>query len=143
MRISYSEDENFPGQFELWQANCERSLRGKHGQEELKELRAALLAMPDKRLIYGLLEADGEVCAIGAYARHKGLDLSKYDPEDATDEVGIEAGMPTLVAWKVVEMNDMELSHLSPEVRYERMLKWIESKIRGVNLEGGFVPVKR
>src|ERR1700761_17181 len=106
-RINYSEDEDFTGQFELWQANCRRSLRGKQGQEELRVLRDALLALPEKRLINGSLYEDGEVCAIGCYARAKGLELEKYNPEDATDEVGIEAGMPSLVAWKVVEMNDM------------------------------------
>jgi hypothetical protein len=131
-RISYSEDEDYPGQFELWQANCERSLRGREGQEELRVLRDALLALPDKRLAHEvLITEDGEdVCAVGAYARHKGLDLQKFDPEDETDAVGIEAGMPELVAWKVVEMNDHELhSRFTPEERYALMLKWVEGKL--------------
>jgi hypothetical protein len=130
-RISYSDEEDYPGQFELWQANCRRSIAGKQGQEELRELHAALIALPDKRLVHGeLVSEDGEeVCAIGAYARRKGLDLSKFDPEDASDEVGITAGMPALVAWKVVEMNDVELSHVTPEKRYERMLSWVEKQL--------------
>lgn len=129
-RISYSDEENYPGQFDLWQANCRRSLRGKQGQEELRVLRDALLALPDKRLIHGsLIDEEGEICAIGAYAKHKGLDLEKFDPEDSTDEVGIEAGMPSLVAWKVVEMNDMELSDLTPEQRYTKMLEWVDSQL--------------
>ena len=48
MRVSYSEEENYPGQFDLWQANCKRSRQGKKGQVALRELKAALLAMPDK-----------------------------------------------------------------------------------------------
>jgi hypothetical protein len=129
-RISYSDDEDYPGQFELWQANCIRSLRGKHGQEELRVLRAALLTLPDKRLIHGLLiDEEGGVCAVGAYAKHKGLDLQEFDPEDSTDDVGIEAGMPALVAWKVVEMNDMEFDHLTPEKRYTKMLEWVERQL--------------
>lgn len=130
MRINYSEDEDYPGQFELWQANCVRSLRGKHGQEELRQLRIALLALPDKRLIHGLLEDDeGGVCAVGAYGKHKGLDLSTFAVDSDTDEVGIAGGMPSLVAWKVVEMNDIELDHVTPEQRYSRMLAWIESQL--------------
>ena len=130
MRLSYSEDEDFAGQFFLWQANCERSLRGRQGQVELKELRAALLALPQKRLILGLLEDEqGDLCAIGAYAKRKGLDLSKYDVDSDTPDVGIEGGMPRLVAWKVVEMNDIEFDHLTPEKRYEQMLAWVESKL--------------
>lgn len=96
-RINYCDEEDYPGQFNLWHANCNRSLQGKRGQEELRQLRDALLALPDKRLIHGsLINADGEVCAIGAYARHKGLDLKKFDPENATNWVGIKAGMPDL-----------------------------------------------
>jgi hypothetical protein len=130
-RISYSEDEDYPGQFSLYQANCNRSIRGKMGQEELKELRAALLSLPDERLIHGSLQdEEGGVCAIGAYAKHKGLDLSKFDPEEATDEVGMAAGMPSLVAWKVVEVNDMELCGMTPEKRYTAMLSWVQSQIQ-------------
>jgi hypothetical protein len=137
VRLNYSEDEDYPGQFELWQANCERSLRGKQGQEELRELRTALLALPEKRLILGALEnADGDVCAIAAYGKHKGLNLAdfKADPEfsdedEDSDDVGIAGGMPRLVAWKVVAMNDIHLDRCTPEQRYERMLAWVESKI--------------
>lgn len=130
MRISYSEEEDYPGQFELWKANCERSIRGAAGQAELKQLRDALLALPEKRLISDSLDnEDGEVCAIAAYGKHKGLNLEEFHPESDSDEVGIAAGMPRLVAWKVVEMNDIEFSHLTPEQRYTRMLAWVESKL--------------
>ena len=70
------------------------------------------------------------MCAVGAYGRHKGLDLTKFDVDSETDEVGIEAGMPKLVAWKVVEMNDILFDRtFTPEQRYEGMLAWVESKI--------------
>jgi hypothetical protein len=51
--------------------NARRSLRGRKGQAVLREVRAALLAMPEKRLIAGDLLKDGEVCAIGAWARFR------------------------------------------------------------------------
>jgi hypothetical protein len=131
-RISYSDDEAYPGQFDLWHANCRRSLQGKEGQAELRELRAALLALPEKRLVRGVLvDGEGCVCAVGAYAKYKGLDLHTFDPEDHSDEVGIVAGMPKLVAWKVVEMNDFDFDHLTPERRYVKMLDWVESQITG------------
>ncbi len=135
MRINYCEEEDFPGANDLWQANCERSLRGKLGQQELRELRAALLELPRKRLIHGELEdGEGGVCAIAAYGKRKGLDLSRFDLDTDTDEVGIAGGMPRLVAWRVVEMNDMELDrHFTPEERYRRMLAWVESKLGAPN----------
>lgn len=130
-RISYTEDEDYPGQFALWDGNVKRSLQSKEGQAELLILHEALMALPKKRLIQGLLvDEEGEVCGIGAYARHKGLDLKEFDPEDETDEVGIYAGMPKLVAWKVVCKNDHDYSFLTPEQRYTRMLKWVEGQLK-------------
>ena len=152
MRINYSEEENWPGQFELWQANCWRSIYGKAGQYELRELETALLAMPEKRLIRGALtDEKGGVCAIACYAKHKGVDLSTFDPDDESDEVGIAGGMPRLVAWKVVELNDIllntvwEVAHgpippgyrvykggvrdMRPEERYEKVLGWVRAHL--------------
>jgi hypothetical protein len=155
-RINYSEDEERPGQFALWDANCRRSIRGKVGQRELRELEAALLALPEKRLIHGALINDDGVCAIACYAKHKGIDLSKFDPEYESDEVGIAAGMPRLVAWKVVALNDVELDYryvvmegptqkfgylgagggcgslrvpITAEERYERVLAWVREQL--------------
>lgn len=160
MRLNYADDEDRPGQFALWQANCDRSLRGKVGQRELRELEAALLALPEKRLIHGsLTDDDGGVCAIACYAKHKGVDLSKHDREYESDEVGIQAGMPRLVAWKVVALNDIELADYwvyaegptmplsvydrqrydnrgvwqrmtyTPEERYEKVLAWVRRQL--------------
>lgn len=132
-RISYNDEEDYPGQFGLWQANCIRSIQGKQGQEELRALRDALLALPEKRLIHGSLDdEDGGVCAIGAYAKHKGLDLKAFDAESETDKVGVAAGMPPLVAWRVVEINDMELDRkVTPAQRYTEMLAWVERQLNG------------
>ena len=158
-RINWSDDEERPGQFALWQANCRRSCRGKSGRRELGELEAALLALPEKRLIHGALEDEhGGVCAIAAYAKHKGVDLSKFDLEYASDEVGIAAGMPRLVAWKVVALNDIEIEDYyaycegpsrdpsnyspyydyrgiwtrfawTPEERYTKVLAWVREQL--------------
>lgn len=160
MRINYIDEEDRPGQFALWDANCRRSIKGRVGQRELRELEAALLALPEKRLIHGSLKDDeGGVCAIGCYAKHKGIDLSKFDPEDESDAVGVAAGMPRLVAWTVVALNDMtldtvwELAHgplqrweasymggiplirkMTPEERYEKVLAWVRAQLEADGL---------
>jgi hypothetical protein len=170
VRIGYSEDEDYPGQFELWQANCRRSLKGRAGQSALRELEAALVALPEKRLIaHKLVSADGEVCAIGALARYKGRDLvaetrsqlaeigiDHFDDEieggGEMEEIGMELGMPRLVAWKVVELNDIQLTgpdlvtcegpyrwpaekpktwvDITPESRYKRVLEWVRRQLQ-------------
>ncbi len=164
MRLNYADDEDFSGQFELWQANCQRSLRGRKGQSALRRLEAALVSMPEKALRKGKLVAhDGSVCAIGALARAEGKlpalepitgdwEDDDVDPTDewATDNLDI----PKLVAWKVVEQNDLQLDtvwerhygpvqrgygsyhggiafirDMTPEERYNAMLAWVRSQI--------------
>lgn len=156
MRIGYSEDEEFGGQFELWQANCRRSLVGKQGQAALRELEAALLALPDKRLIANrLVDGDGDVCALGALGRQRGQlptpdAITEGDWEDEGDddmeEYGVLLGIPRLVAWKIVEINDIQIDGhyvdaigpvkphgwrprvfipVTPEERYDQVLAWV------------------
>ena len=143
-RISYADDEEFGGQFELWQANCRRSLKGKRGQAALRELEAALVALPEKALIHGDVEYGGQVCAVGAAIKARGL-LDQV-ADDATDEVAVDLlGWPRLVAWKIVEMNDEQLCHVSEVERYDRMLayvrellaeQWIMAPRRSDNVDG-------
>jgi hypothetical protein len=151
-RLNYSEEEDWPGQFELFQANCDRALHGPKGQRALRELEAALLALPEKRLVSGeLVQPDGEVCAVGALMLHRaairGLSreaaiewYSKIDPY-ATDETATEYfGLPRLVAWKFVEQNDImcdqrfdketqRMIDITPEERYERVLSWVRAQL--------------
>lgn len=128
MRLNWSDDEDRPGQFALWNANCRRSLKSKAGQRSLREFEAALVAMPAKRLIHGRLVDGDDVCAVGAYARHKGLDLSRFGLKPEAVDVGIAAGMPRLVVWEVVALNDMHLN-LTPEDRYEKVLGWVRTQL--------------
>ena len=164
MRLNYSEDEDFPGQFNIWQANCRRSLQGKRGQAALKRLEAALLGMPTKRLIREAIsevnESAGrlEVCALGAVAMMEGHEQILYGDDEA-EEAGVAMGFPRLVAWKVVEQNDIQLDghyvyaegptmpygkwdrdhyeprgvwtwfDYTPEERYEAVLAWVRSQL--------------
>jgi hypothetical protein len=108
-------DESFPNQGELWAANAHRALKGKRGRKVLAELREALLALPEKRLIasamctvapdkrrseiandaygYGRQEFDdvvseqGEgVCAVGAFLWWRKVKAGA-DPAAAFDDL--------------------------------------------------------
>ena len=48
-------EEEFANQGLMWEANRTRHLRGRKGQAVLRELQAALLELPEKRLIAGRL----------------------------------------------------------------------------------------
>jgi hypothetical protein len=144
MRISYSDEEGFAGQFNLWQANCARSVAGRRGQNALRELEAALLALPAPRLIMKKLDDGVDCCAIGALVRQKRI-TPQADPDYEMELVGEECGLPRMVAWKVVELNDIELTSrwepwsaeygggqwvdYTPEERYEAVLRWVRGQL--------------
>lgn len=162
MRLNYTDDEDFPGQFGLWQGNCDRSLASKTGQAALRRLEAALLSMPDKRLIrQELQDGRGNVCALGALARTEGKlpDFYSEDNDTDPDEFGRTVlKFPRLVAWKVVEQNDVinedqygyaegpnlppryawqryeagnwMRREITPEERYRNVLGWVQSEIK-------------
>ena len=139
MRVDYSEEEQYPGHFYLWQANCRRSRQGKKGQASLRELEAALLAMPDKRIHRDVLvEPSGETCAIGELMVHRKVsdgitreqaiaECAVLDPGDTLYH-GVSVGLPRMVAWSVAVENDYE-RNVTPEKRYADMLAWVRGNL--------------
>lgn len=158
MRIRVSEEEDFQNQAFLWEANLERSLKGRKGQSALRELEAALLALPDKRLIANdTVSADGAVCAIAALAKHRGyqgdMALPKepdwnnpdddnspywddYDYETAVEnamvKIAADLEVPPMVAKAIIYENDNDnyRPDTTPERRYTRMLSWAQRQIQ-------------
>lgn len=134
MRLNYSDDEDYSGQFALWNANINRHLLGKKGQFWLTQLRDALLALPTKRLIArSLADDNGEVCAIGALVVAQGKatvdELSGLDEHEDSADYAKSLGVPYLTAWAVVAENDLSLDNCTPEQRYERMLTWVQARL--------------
>lgn len=81
-RLNYSDEEDYPGQFELFRNNMARSLAGKNGQQALRDLEWALLGLPEKRLIGHHLVKKDEVCANGAlveFRRSRRLNQSREE----------------------------------------------------------------
>lgn len=113
-----------------WRGAVESALRGKRGQAFLREMLAAMDALPEKRLIANELKiTDGEVCAIGAVARVRGTDVSEIDPEDH-ETVAARFGIAHAMACEIMYMNDEYWRTETPEARFARMRKWIEEQIR-------------
>lgn len=69
--------ENTCRVYEFAWANYKRALDGRRGQKFLAEFIAALHALPQRRLIAGATCAEGEVCAIGAWAAYKSVQAGK------------------------------------------------------------------
>lgn len=128
-RSGYSEDcENL----ELYRASVERAIYGKRGQAFLKELAAALDAMPEKVLIRGeLVDEHGGVCAIGAVCKARNLDVINvnYDePEQVAKLIGVARSMAAEIAY----MND-ERGRFSqlPSERWKMMREWVNENLVG------------
>lgn len=146
-RFSDDYDEDFANQAALYNANTERCLKGKRGQAFLKEMEAALLTLPQKKLINGAVCQEGQVCAIGALALKRKRDagdsiaaalywLEKEAPDewqesDATADYAEEhLDVLRRLAFRMAWVNDLkEPEEETPEQRYERVLKWVRSKI--------------
>lgn len=70
-----------------WRAAMSAAIRGARGQRFLTDLRDAMDAMPQRRLISGaLVEPDGEVCAIGSVGVRRGVDMSTLLKPDDVDQ---------------------------------------------------------
>lgn len=128
-RSGYSED--FDGwELIMYRGAVNSACRGKRGQKLLREMAEALDKMPEKRLIEGELIHEGEVCALGALALHKNIDVTGLDPYDADRVAGVFDIAPSL-AREIVFMND-EAGYYrdTPEKRWERVRSWLASVIK-------------
>ena len=130
-RSGYNDGDGDNWSFIKWRGVVASASRGKRGQKLLRDLRAALLALPEKKLIAEALETeDGSVCALGAVGKLRGIDMAELDPEDY-DTVASTFDIAAPLAQEIVWLNDESVwSKELPEARYERMLRWVESQIK-------------
>ncbi|OJA60394.1 hypothetical protein [Burkholderia ubonensis] len=139
-RSGYSDDCENVG---LWRAAVRNSIRGKRGQAMLRDLAAALDAMPEKRLITAeLQDAEGDFCTLGVLGNVRGLDLKSIDSEDR-DAVAAAFNIAPALAAEIVFENDENGDHWNyalgkrifetPEERWTRMREWVESNLNGAN----------
>jgi hypothetical protein len=140
-----------------WVANTKRHLEGAKGQAALKELEAALLALPEKKLLYSEFiigpdsdDPNGGVCAMAAIALKRKMDtgLSRREAVlailnevpgsvmDDSDSEGVAAtaaylGLKHVFAYAVIEQNDEYGGRRTlPEDRYKNILAWVQARIK-------------
>lgn len=149
-----------------WRAQVRSATRGKRGQKLLRDLLAALDAMPEKRLVADALEIsavadekhaqawvklfndpaaagryrehyvdnrpptyrEGDVCALGALGRVRGLDMTDLDP-DEPEGVAAAFDIASPLAREIVYMNDEGACNETPEQRWQRMRNWVARQI--------------
>jgi hypothetical protein len=89
-----------------WRGAVASAIRGKRGQQALREIAVALDSLPTKELAAeSLVTSDGAYCTLGALGRARGLDMSPLDPEDRAS-VAHAFGIAEALAAEVMYLND-------------------------------------
>lgn len=135
-RAGYSEDiDNWA--LIKWRGQVVSATRGRRGQKLLRDILAALDAMPEKRLIAKELEADGKVCTLGALGRARGIDMSELEP-DEPGPIAAAFDIAEPLAREIMYVNDEHFDFeyvngkridVSPEERWNDMRKWVAARI--------------
>lgn len=136
-RSGYIDDYHDQWSLICWRGAVASAIRGKRGQAFLREMLAAMDALPEKRLITNELEIPvtglpmgGDVCALGAVGRARGLAMGDIDTYDI-ELVAFKFGIPHSLACEIMHENDEHWRPETPEERFVRVRKWIESKLVG------------
>jgi hypothetical protein len=136
-RSDYTDDLN-EACLNVWRGAVASALRGKRGQRLLRELLAALDAMPSKRLISGeLVQDDGDVCALGAVGQRLGLPIAGLDPDEydvVAKTFGVAQAMVREIAWVNDEAHEWTMDagtwrRVTPEERWTRVRAWVVEQI--------------
>ena len=112
------------------------AIRGKRGQQFIRDLVASLDVLPSKRLIRHKLVDGEEVCAIGSVGKMRGVDMSAVNPEDYFDydcgeEIASLFGIAPALAREIMDENDEHdfWEKETPEQRWQRVRKWAVSQL--------------
>lgn len=115
-----------------FRGSIKKAIKGKRGQAFLRELIAALDAMPVKKLIAEELEHEGEYCAMGCVGKARGIDMSNLDPYDVEKMSKIFGIAPNMI--REIEFINDETVYWSndeiPEIkRWNVVRQWAESQL--------------
>lgn len=142
----------------LYRGRVASATRGRRGQRFFRELLAALEAMPVKELqaatfdegpiTGGDVVVDGGVCALGALARAKSIDITDADPDDdqVAEELAVKFDIADCLSREVIWANDewdsgyrrvrdytgeyLGFRRDTPAERWHRMHEWVAKKIK-------------
>ena len=131
-RSGYSDDLG-AGELARWRGAVESAIRGKRGQKLLREMRDALEAMDERRLISDELEAsDGsdDVCALGAVGRVRGIEMRHLDPDNRYQIAAHFDIAEALAAEVVFENDEGGRASETPEERWIRVHAWVCENLR-------------
>ncbi len=162
-RSGYTDYDDGDYPVALYRGTVASATRGKRGQRFYKDLLAALDDMPVKELHAAVFDdpEDGRVCALGALARVKGINTTKFCPEDdyAAHVLATKFDVADCLTRETIYINDegswtrnirLNYGHLHGEynatveepadLRWQRVRNWVAKQIassKSDDKEGG------
>ncbi len=130
-RSGYSDDGDDTWSLIRWRGAVASAVRGARGQAFLREMAAALDAMPVKELIeHEIVTTEGACCAMGAVAKARGCTTADLDPCDRK-QVADRMGIASALCAEIAHENDDDFCYRdeTPAQRWERMRRWVDSMI--------------
>lgn len=135
-RSGYSDDVD-QWQLIMYRGRVASATRGQRGQRLLRDLLAALDAMPEKALVAGDFQRGQNVCALGAVAKARGVDNGQLDAAIENGDYGFIArqfDVATCLVNEIMFENDDDFCggwrNEKPEARWLRMRTWVASQIK-------------
>jgi len=136
-RSGYNEyDDGDDNAITLYRGRVGNAIKGERGQAFLRELVAALDAMPVKELAADVLVADGQCCAIGAVAIARGYDPATLPTHDAicddAEPLANIMGISETLTREIMFWNDDDRyrSAVTDATRWTRMRRWAVENLR-------------
>lgn len=130
-RSGYNEDCIDNWALIKWRGQVASAIRGKRGQDFLRELIEALDSLPEKKLIADKLQdTTGRVCALGAVGLKRGVDMSELDVDDYDTLSGV-FGVAHQMVQEIAFMNDeCAFGAARDEFRWEQMRQWAINNLK-------------
>ena len=129
-RANYSDDGEY---LELWRGAVDRAIYGKRGQEFLRDMLVALDSLPEKVLIAeDIVNEHGDLCALGAVARHRRINAVELDPEDH-ETLSVTFKISRAMVQEIEYVNDEYWPEATPQQRFAIVREWVTKKIRSAS----------
>ena len=134
-RSGYTDDIDDVLSYGRWRGAVCSAMRGKRGQDMMKELLSALDAMPEKKLYPNSFEAgEGQFCTLGVLGNSRGTQINDLlKDEDYCDTVVVAQrfGIANALACEIMYENDEGTFDVeeTPEQRFARMRRWVVDNI--------------
>jgi hypothetical protein len=126
-RSGYSDDMDDTWGWIRYRGAVNSAINGERGQAFLRELDAALDALPEKKLIHYELESNGCFCALGAVGHARGISMADMDLDPA--ESSKLFGVAKALTAEIMFINDDEYIPTDGQ-RWIAVKNWVKQNLK-------------